>query len=101
MRIYKSSYPDVPVPTQGFFQYLTTRPISLDLRAFVDYPTKRTYTRGQVFDRARRLAKGLRQRKGVKPGDTVLIYGKTSIEYPVVVLGCIAAGLVPSLASAA
>jgi hypothetical protein len=101
MHIYKSPYPDVALPTVGLFQYLAARPISLDLPVYIDYPTKRSYTRGQAFDKARRLAWGLRHKKGLKSGDTVLLFGKTSIEYPIVVLGCIAAGLVPSLASAA
>ncbi len=101
MHIYKSPYPDVSLSSLGLFQYLASRPVSLDLPAYIDYPTKRSYTRGQAFDKARRLAWGLKERKGAQSGDTVLIYGKTSIEYPIVVLGCIAAGLVPSLASAA
>ena len=101
MRVYKSLYHDVPLPSEGLFQYLSQRPIALESTAFVDYFTKRSITRGQVFDNARKLAWGLKHRKGALRGETVLVYGKTSVDYPIVVLGCIAAGLVPSLASAA
>ncbi|KAJ9109019.1 hypothetical protein QFC21_000345 [Naganishia friedmannii] len=101
MHIYKSNYPSVPLTDESIVDFLLALPLSRSRRSSVDSVTKETKTRGQVFDEALSLARGLILRKQAKPGQVALILGKTSVDYPVVALGCMAAGLIPSLASAA
>jgi hypothetical protein len=101
MHIYKSNYSSVPITDESIVEFLLALPVSPARRSSVDSVTGETKTRGQVFDEALSLARGLILRKHAKPGQVALILGKTSVDYPVVALGCMAAGLIPSLASAA
>jgi long-subunit acyl-CoA synthetase (AMP-forming) len=101
MRIYKSTHPDVQLTDVSIVDFLLSTPKPREWRSSVDSVTGETKIRGQVFDEALSLARGLITRKNAKPGQVAMILGKTSVDYPVVALGCMAAGLIPSLASAA
>jgi acyl-CoA synthetase (AMP-forming)/AMP-acid ligase II len=101
MHIYKSTHPSVELTDESIVDFLLSTPKPREWRSSVDSITGETKTRGQVFDEALALARGLVVRKGAKRGQVALILGKTSVDYPVVALGCMAAGLIPSLASAA
>lgn len=103
-RIYTSPYPSVPLSSLGLIPFLESSPHSsahLDIPAFKDYSSGQYYTRREIFDRSRRLGAGLRHRLHLNKGDVVLVFGRNSIDYPVIVLGIIAAGLIPCLASSA
>lgn len=99
--IYTSPYPSVTLSPLSLLPFLESGCDALDTIAFEDYHTRRSYTRKQVFDRAKRFGAGLRNRYKLAPGTVALVFARNSIDYPCVVLGLIAAGLVPSLASSA
>ncbi|KAJ7060923.1 AMP binding protein [Mycena amicta] len=103
-RIYASSYPSLRIPRTSVFSFLfashghsgadsdiggfpRTRP------AFIDAATGVCLTRGQLVDLALALANGLRTRLGLRRGDTVLLYSPNSLAWPVLLFGCVAAGL--------
>jgi acyl-CoA synthetase (AMP-forming)/AMP-acid ligase II len=60
--------------------------------AVVDGVTGRSITYGELVDRARRLAGGLRA-AGAQRGDVLLIIASNGPDYPVVALGALLAGL--------
>lgn len=101
MHIYTSTHPAVTLTDESIVDFLLAAPKPREWRSSVDSVTGETKTRGQVFDEALALARGLVVRKHAKRGQVALVLGKTSVDYPVVALGCMAAGLIPSLASAA
>jgi len=64
----------------------------------VDYPTGRKYTGSKIKDQAVKIASGL-TRLGYKKGDVVLIFSSNCPEYPVIFMGCAAAGVTVSPAN--
>ncbi|MDB5899035.1 MAG: putative benzoate-CoA ligase [Ramlibacter sp.] len=66
--------------------------------AFVDAATGAQLTYGQLEEQARRFADALRQR-GFAPETRVLLAMLDTLEWPVVFLGCILAGVVPVAAN--
>ena len=62
--------------------------------AFVDATSGATLTYGQLFDQAHRFANAMRSR-GYAPETRVLVAMLDTLEWPVVFLGCILAGVVP------
>ncbi|KAG8720269.1 hypothetical protein FRC08_000705 [Ceratobasidium sp. 394] len=103
VRIYKSSYPDYVIPRQSVFSKLFPKEPWYDesLPAFIDAPSGRTFSLGDVRDLSLRLAHGLRNVLGTKRGDTVMIFSPNSLIWPIAMLGCVAAGLKCSPANAA
>lgn len=99
--IYTSPYPAVPLSPLSLIPFLESGCQATDTIAYEDYHTRRSYTREQVFDRVKRLGAGLREEYKLTPGTVALVFARNSIDYPCVVLGLVAAGLVPSLASSA
>lgn len=80
MHIYKSTHPSVQLTDQSIIEYLLSTPKPREWRSSVDSVTGETKTRGQVFDEALALARGLITRKNAKPGQVALILGKTSVD---------------------
>ncbi|KAJ8076859.1 hypothetical protein PM082_001282 [Marasmius tenuissimus] len=107
-KIYTSPTPSVPIPSCSIATLLfTTQPgQSSDyvgrypghFPAFVDAKTGVTLTRAQVKSLAFQFGYGLKT-IGAKRGDTVLMYSPNSLNWPVVVLGAIAAGIRCTLAN--
>lgn len=119
MTIYKSLLPPVEnLPETSLFSFLLpANDPDADHVAFIDAPSGRRITRGELALQARKLAYGLRlslsdahsylnpttKRKGpglnVPRDSVVLIFSGNSPLVPLAILGCIAAGLRVSMAS--
>jgi 4-coumarate--CoA ligase len=107
MLIYPSHVPPVSdIPQISLFSYLLPIKDEHPERvAFIDVPTGRILTRGQLRYDARVLAYGLRlglERRGglnVARRSTILIFSGNSISVPLGILGALAAGLRVSMAS--
>ncbi len=69
-----------------------------DKVAYIDATTGAKLTYGELEDQARRFAAALRQR-GFKPEARVMLAMLDTLEWPVVFLGCILAGVVPVAAN--
>jgi benzoate-CoA ligase len=66
--------------------------------AFVDAATGAQLTYGQLHENAQRLANALAER-GIAPESRVMVAMHDTLEWPVVFLGCILAGVVPVAAN--
>src|SRR6478752_520690 len=69
-----------------------------DKVAFIDAASGEQLTYGQLSEQAHRFANALRQR-GFAPESRVLLAMLDTVEWPVVFLGCILAGVVPIAAN--
>ncbi|KAF8333014.1 uncharacterized protein EI90DRAFT_3145249 [Cantharellus anzutake] len=114
--VYKSPHADVNVPEHNVYTHILpspthaphpnrmfTRKMALqaeDQIALVDALTGERYTRAQLRRRTEALSTSLRE-MGLKKGSSVMIISPNSIEYPVVTLASLAAGLVPSFVNPA
>jgi 4-coumarate--CoA ligase len=89
-KIYQSTRPRVPVFERSlvthFFSRLDVAP--RNQAAFVDAQTGTTITRGALRDLVLSFGYGLRQRKNIKKGETLMIYSPNCLAFPIVVLGC-------------
>ena len=65
-----------------------------DKVAFIDASSGAQLTFGQLEDQAHRFASALRQ-KGFAPETRVMVAMLDTLEWPVVFLGCILAGVIP------
>jgi len=107
MPTYSSPLPPVSdIPQISLFSYLLpTNDDHPERAAFIDAPTGRVLTRGQLQHDARALAYGLRlglERHGglnVPRRSTILIFSGNSISVPLGILATLAAGLCISMAS--
>ncbi|CAG8669809.1 17336_t:CDS:2 [Dentiscutata erythropus] len=92
--IFESKYPDIKIPQVGIYQYVTSNPnkISDDKVIYVDGITERSYTFGEFKHESKRFAAGLQDKLGFKRGDTLAIFSPDQVDYPIVLLGTIAAG---------
>ncbi|KAJ6609065.1 AMP binding protein [Mycena sp. CBHHK59/15] len=111
-RIYTSGIPDVPVLSTSVFTQLFSSRGTGDVGgfpgispAFIDAATGTSITRAQLLNLSLSFGFGLRDhpstRASAKRGDTVLIYSPNSMSWPVVLFGCVAAGLRCTLANSA
>ena len=81
--IIKSSSSDVTIPDVSITEYVLRHAERLaDKPAFIDGPSGRVLTYGQLADSVRRAAAGLSQR-GLRKGDVVAIYSPNCPEYAV------------------
>ena len=107
MPAYSSPIPPVSdIPQISLFSHLLpTNDEHPERAAFIDAPTGRVLTRGQLQHDARALAYGLRlglERRGglnVPRRSTILIFSGNSISVPLGILAALAAGLRASSAS--
>lgn len=100
--VYKSETPPTPLPKCGIFEYHFEKNTKYDpkLPAYIDPVRHRVLTRGEVKDKALRLATGLRS-LGVKRRDVATIWSANSLEWIMAAWGSLAAGVTVSPANAA
>ncbi|TFK58423.1 acetyl-CoA synthetase-like protein, partial [Pluteus cervinus] len=110
--IYHSSIPSVPIVSTSVYTHLFSAspndPTSVggypgSSPAFIDAPSGTTLTRTQLKNLSLSFAFGIRNHPTTRAnvGDTVLIYSQNSLHWPVVLFGCVAAGLRCTLANSA
>ncbi|CAG8504098.1 7573_t:CDS:10 [Dentiscutata erythropus] len=92
--IFKSKYPDIKIPEVGVYQYVTSNPkkISDDKVIFIDGITGKCCTFGEFKHESKKFAAGLQEKLGFKRGDVLAIFSPNLVDYPIVLLGAIAAG---------
>ncbi|KAF0554944.1 acetyl-CoA synthetase-like protein [Gigaspora margarita] len=92
--IFKSKHPDINVPQVGIYQYVTSNPNKIpdDKPIYIDGITGKSYTYGEFKHESKKFAAGLQDRLGFKCGDVLAICSPNQIDYPIVLLGTIAAG---------
>ncbi|CAG8611492.1 14525_t:CDS:10 [Dentiscutata erythropus] len=92
--IFKSSYPDLKIPQDGVYQYVTSNPNKIpdDKVIYVDGITGKGYTFGEFKHESKKFAAGLQDVLGFKRGDVLAIFSPNQVDYPITVLGTIAAG---------
>ncbi|KAK7044885.1 4-coumarate--CoA ligase-like 7 [Favolaschia claudopus] len=111
-RIYTSHLPHLPVDHCSVFTKLLASRGPDDVgghpgswTAFVDAGSGTALTRAQVRKLALSFAYGLRDHPSTRPlskrGDTVLLFSPNSLAWPIVLYGCVAAGLRCTLANSA
>jgi hypothetical protein len=93
-KIYRSPYPNIPVPDRSVFTHLfhSGEPnlvggFPASSTAYVDAPTGTTLSRAQVKSFALQLAHSLRSAYQVRRGDVALVYSQNSLSWPVVLFG--------------
>lgn len=109
--IYKSSHPDVSVPTCSIFTYLLSSDSKGNIGgfpghfpAFIDAESGSTLTRSTLRALSLSLAYSLingHTATPLKKGDTILLFSPNSITFPLVLFGAIAGGLRVTLANSA
>ncbi|KAF0536459.1 acetyl-CoA synthetase-like protein [Gigaspora margarita] len=92
--IFKSKYPDIKIPQVGIYQYVTSNPNKIpdEKVIFMDGVTGISYTFGEFKHETKRFAAGLQDKLEFKRGDVLAILSPNHVDYPVVLLGAIAAG---------
>ncbi|CAG8728740.1 27217_t:CDS:10 [Dentiscutata erythropus] len=92
--IFNSKYPDVKVPQVGIYQYVTSNPNKIpdDKVIYVDAITGKSYTFGEFKHESKKFAAGLQDKLEFKRGDVLAIFSPNQLDYPIVLLGAIAAG---------
>jgi long-chain acyl-CoA synthetase len=92
--VWRSPLPDVdPTPALFHEEVLAGAARWPERVAVVDAAGGRSLTYGQLVDGARRLAGGLRAH-GTRPGEVLALVAANGPDYPIVLLGALAAGLV-------
>lgn len=102
-RIFESTWDPAPLhPKRGLFEYVWSNKnnVSDDKPAVIYAPTGEITTRKQLKDSCQRLAYGLRNRLGLKPGNVYCVFSPNSQHYQLMLLGGQCAGLVISPANA-
>ncbi|RIB21632.1 hypothetical protein C2G38_1999103, partial [Gigaspora rosea] len=92
--IFKSKYPDIKIPQVGIYQYVTSNPNKIpdDKVIYMDGVTGRSYTFGEFKHESKKFAAGLQDQLEFKRGDVLAIFSPNQVDYPIAVLGTIAAG---------
>ncbi|CAI2174849.1 6743_t:CDS:2 [Funneliformis geosporum] len=92
--IFKSLYPNIEIPFQGIYQYITSNPngIKDDKTIFIDGITGRKLTYGALKSYSKKFAAGLIDKADFKCGDVLAMYSPNQIDYLIILLGAIAAG---------
>ncbi|RKP04887.1 hypothetical protein THASP1DRAFT_33296 [Thamnocephalis sphaerospora] len=102
--IYKSPLPDISVPNEGLYHYIfetAERQGQQDAPVFIDADTGRTVTVGELRTNSRKFAGALQTKLGASRGDVIAVYSPNDVDYPLVTLGSLAAGLVVTTVSSA
>jgi acyl-CoA synthetase (AMP-forming)/AMP-acid ligase II len=90
--IFRSPFPDAPVPDSSIFEFVLERAASLGEKpALIDGPSGRVVTYAQLLARSRALAAGL-ARRGLGKGDVVAVSCPNLPEYAVIFHGVAMAG---------
>jgi benzoate-CoA ligase len=97
---HSTSPPRVEIPRDynAAHDLLQRNSARYDKVAFIDASSGEQLTYGQLSEQAHRFANALRQR-GFKPETRVMLAMLDTLEWPVVFLGCILAGVVPIAAN--
>ncbi|RIB11178.1 hypothetical protein C2G38_2204141 [Gigaspora rosea] len=92
--IFKSKYSDIKIPQAGIYQYVTSNPNKIpdEKVIYVDGVTGRSYTFGEFKHETKKFAAGLQDKLEFKRGDVLAIFSPNQVDYPIVLLGTIAAG---------
>ncbi|KAF0464765.1 acetyl-CoA synthetase-like protein [Gigaspora margarita] len=92
--IFKSKFPNIKIPQIGIYQYVTSNPSKIpdDKVIYVDGTTDKSYTFGEVKHESKKFAAGLQDKLEFKHGDVLAIFSPSQVDYPIVLLGTIAAG---------
>ncbi|QRV92780.1 AMP binding enzyme [Ceratobasidium sp. AG-Ba] len=101
-RVYRSRYPDYAIPRQSVYSKLFPKQPLYDESspAYIEATTGRTLTRGDVRDMSLKVACGIRNLLKTKKGDfSSEFYSPNSLTWPLVLFGCVAAGLRCTLAN--
>jgi acyl-CoA synthetase (AMP-forming)/AMP-acid ligase II len=97
--IYRSPWSDVAIPETAYGDFIFAHTDSwADRPAFIDGPSGRSLTHGQVRDAARRVAAGL-VRRGLRKGDVFAILSPNLPDYAVAFHGVAFAGGVVTTAN--
>lgn len=81
--IFRSSYPDISIPSQPLTEFVLQRAVELaDKPAFIEGLSDRVITYGQLADFIRRVAFSLAAR-GFSKGDVLAIYSQNVPEYAI------------------
>jgi acyl-CoA synthetase (AMP-forming)/AMP-acid ligase II len=97
--IFRSPWPDIAIPDQSLSDFVFANlPRRTGDIAFIDGPSGRTLTHGQVHEGARRVASAL-VRRGLRKGDVFAIHCPNVPEYPLAFHGVAMAGGVVTMAS--
>jgi 4-coumarate--CoA ligase len=91
--VYRSPIPDVYIPEHSIFTHVFSSKFDPQLPAYIDPSSGHTLSRGDVYARCLQLAWGLQNILKQAIGSTMAILSPNSIEWPLAVLGGIAAGL--------
>ncbi|RKP26691.1 hypothetical protein SYNPS1DRAFT_32664 [Syncephalis pseudoplumigaleata] len=101
--LYRSNYPDVPVPDQDIYHYLFEaegRQENVDATVFIDGEDHRRMTVAELHRSSKRLASALRTAHQARRGMVAAIYSFNDMDYPIMVFGALAAGLTVTTVSA-
>ncbi|CAG8809831.1 12051_t:CDS:2, partial [Dentiscutata erythropus] len=81
------------IPQDGIYQYVTSNPNKIpdDKVIYVDGITSKSYTFGEFKHKSKKLAAGLQDVLGFKHWDVLAIFSPNQVDYPITVLGMIAA----------
>lgn len=101
--VITSTYPDVPLAAKPIFDFLFSNPAktwpdSQVIFRDADAPS-RSYTFGEVRDRAVAFGKGLMSEYGFRKGSTLALFSPNDVDTPAVVFGALWAGAVVSPAN--
>ncbi|CAG8492802.1 1343_t:CDS:2, partial [Cetraspora pellucida] len=91
--VFKSKLPDIKIPEEGIYQFITSNPKGIpdDKACYVDGITNEYYTFGEFKSESKKFAAGLLDKVGFKRGDVLAIFSPNQVDYPVVLMGTIAA----------
>ncbi|KIJ36336.1 hypothetical protein M422DRAFT_34299 [Sphaerobolus stellatus SS14] len=92
-RIYRSTNPYIPIPERSIFTQVFSNNYDSSLPAYIDAPTGFTLTRGDVRKLSLEFGWGLRNILGQRRGDIMAIFSPNSVQWPIALLGGIAAGM--------
>ncbi|KAF7351415.1 4-coumarate--CoA ligase-like 7 [Mycena sanguinolenta] len=109
-RIYTSNFSDAPILNTSIFTRLFSTRASGDIGGFpgsrtalIDAKTDTSLTRAQLVDLSLSFGYGIQNHPVLAPftkrGSTVLLFSANSLAWPIVLFGCVAAGLRCTLAN--
>jgi len=81
--IFRSTAPDIEIPSASVYQYVTRNLNGIDDNkpVFIDAVTGAALTFGAFKRDSRRVAAGLQDKFGLKKGDVVAIFSPNQVKY--------------------